>query len=860
MNKQQLAAKIWESANQMRSKIEANEYKDYILGFIFYKYLCDKVERFAKQEGYTAEDISNLSEEDSESVEYFKENLGFFISYDNLFSTWIKVGKDFDVSNVRDAMSAFNRLIHDNHKKLFDGIFTTLETGLSKLGENAASQTKAISSLIHLIKDIPMNSKQDYDVLGFIYEYLISMFAATAGKKAGEFYTPHEVSVLMSEIIAHELKDKKEIQIYDPTSGSGSLLINIGASVAKHMDDENNIRYYAQELKQNTYNLTRMNLVMRGIIPSNIVTRNADTLEEDWPYFDESDPTGTYKPLYIDAIVSNPPYSQKWDSENKESDPRYSRFGLAPKTKADYAFLLHDLYHLKPDGIMTIVLPHGVLFRGGEEGVIRKNLIEQNHIDAIIGLPANIFFGTGIPTIIIVLKQKRENTDILIVDASKGFEKVGKNNKLRASDIKKIADTVINRTNIDKYSRAVSRDEIRENDYNLNIPRYVDSSEADESFDIYATMFGGIPKSEIELLNIYWQSFPTLKSALFDNIESEYTHLKTNDIKQTIIENTDVKTFIRNFNLSFEDFNSFLKTELLEQLLTLKIQKEQTILGKDIFKRLENIPLIDKYEAYQLLDNNWHIIETDLEIIQTEGFEATKQVDANIVIKKKNGKDVEVQEGWLGHIMPFDLVQNTYLKDELEALKVKEDRLLEITAQYEEILESLSEDEKEEDTVKESKDAFVNAEVVKVAKEIRTEIKKKAKFNEDSYELKILKVDGLISEEKALKKDVKEESEKLHIKTKKTIENLSDTQVYELLELKWIEPLEDKLYKLPNGIINNLVNKIQEISVKYETTLKDIENEIKDTSKELSSMLHELDGNEFDMQGLKAFQELLEVK
>ncbi|MCT7566909.1 type I restriction-modification system subunit M [Aliarcobacter butzleri] len=782
------------------------------------------------------------------------------MSYDNLFSTWIKVGKDFDVSNVRDAMSAFNRLIHDNHKKLFDGIFTTLETGLSKLGENAASQTKAISSLIHLIKDIPMNSKQDYDVLGFIYEYLISMFAATAGKKAGEFYTPHEVSVLMSEIIAHELKDKKEIQIYDPTSGSGSLLINIGASVAKHMDDENNIRYYAQELKQNTYNLTRMNLVMRGIIPSNIVTRNADTLEEDWPYFDESDPTGTYNPLYIDAIVSNPPYSQKWDSENKESDPRYSRFGLAPKTKADYAFLLHDLYHLKPDGIMTIVLPHGVLFRGGEEGVIRKNLIEQNHIDAIIGLPANIFFGTGIPTIIIVLKQKRENTDILIVDASKGFEKVGKNNKLRASDIKKIADTVINRTNIDKYSRAVSRDEIRENDYNLNIPRYVDSSEADESFDIYATMFGGIPKSEIELLNIYWKSFPTLKSALFDNIESEYTHLKTSDIKQTIMANDDVRAFIKNFSLSFDNFNSFLKTELLEQLLTLKIQKEQTILGNDIFKRLENIPLIDKYEAYQLLDDNWQSIATDLEIIQTEGFEAIKQVDANMVIKKKNGKDVEVQEGWLGHIMPFDLVQNTYLKDELEALKIKEDRLLEITAQYEEILESLSEDEKEEDTVKESKDAFVNVEVVKVAKEIRAEIKKKAKFDEDSYELKMLKVDELISEEKALKKEVKEESEKLHIKTKKTIENLSDEKVFELLELKWIEPLEDKLYKLPNGIINNLVNKIQEISVKYETTLKDIENGIKSVSKELSSMLHELDGNEFDMQGLKAFQELLEVK
>lgn len=859
MNKQQLAAKIWESANQMRSKIEANEYKDYILGFIFYKYLCDKEEQFALKEGFTKDDLINLSEEDNETVKYFKDNIGFFISYENLFSTWIKLNKDFDVSNVTDALSAFGRLISPAHKKLFDGIFHTLETGLSKLGENNPARTKAISSLIHLIKDIPMNSKSDYDVLGFIYEYLISMFAATAGKKAGEFYTPHEVSVLMSEIVAHELKDKKEIQIYDPTSGSGSLLINIGASVAKHMDDENNIKYYAQELKQNTYNLTRMNLVMRGIIPSNIVTRNADTLEEDWPYFDESDLSGTYNPLYIDAIVSNPPYSQAWDNENKESDPRYARFGLAPKTKADYAFLLHDLYHLKPDGIMTIVLPHGVLFRGGEEGEIRRNLIEQNHIDAVIGLPANIFFGTGIPTIIIVLKQQRTNTNILIVDASKGFEKVGKNNKLRACDIKKITDAVINRTNIDKYSRAVSIEELRENDYNLNIPRYVDSSEADESFDIYATMFGGIPKSEIDLLDTYWKSFPSLKTELFDNIEDEYTHLKSDDIKQTIMENTDIKRFISNFNSSFENFNSFLKSRLLEQLQTLKISKEQTILGNDIFKRLENIPLVDKYEAYQLLDNNWHDIAVDLEIIQTEGFGATCQVDANMVIKKKKGKDTEVQEGWKGHIMPFDLVQKTYLQSELETLNSKENRLVEITAEFEEILESFSEEEKEEEIVKESKDAFVNAQVIKEAKFLRAEIKKKAKFEDDSYENKILKVDVLIAEEKALKKEVKEESEKLHLLTKKTIKEFSEIQVYELLELKWIKPLEEQLNKLPNRIINILVNKLEVIAKKYETTLKDIEDEIKDTSKELSSMVDELDGNKFDKKGLKALQELLEV-
>lgn len=295
MNKQQLANKIWESANKMRSKIEANEYKDYILGFIFYKFLSDKETKFLVSKGMTEKDMPiSLNEDNTDTVTYIQQNIGYFIAYGDLFSTWISIGKSFDVSNVRDALSAFSRLINPTHKKVFEGIFDTLQTGLSKLGDSSGGQTRAISDLIHLIKDIPMDGRQDYDVLGFIYEYLIGMFAANAGKKAGEFYTPHEVSALMSEIIAHFLRDKKEISIYDPTSGSGSLLINIGRSVSRHIDDPDHIKYYAQELKQNTYNLTRMNLVMRGIKPDNIITRNADTLEADWPWFDDSDPAGTY--------------------------------------------------------------------------------------------------------------------------------------------------------------------------------------------------------------------------------------------------------------------------------------------------------------------------------------------------------------------------------------------------------------------------------------------------------------------------------------------------------------------------------------------------------------------------------------
>lgn len=516
MNKQQLAAKIWESANKMRSKIEANEYKDYILGFIFYKFLSEKEVKYLKSNDWTDEYLPELKEEDRETVISIQKNLGYFISYENLFSTWISKGNNFSVQDVRDALSAFSRLINPTHKRVFDGIFDTLQTGLSKLGDSAAAQSKSISDLIFLIKDIPMNGEQGYDVLGYIYEYLIEKFASNAGKKAGEFYTPHEVSLLMSEIIAEHLKDREKIEIFDPTSGSASLLINIGKCASKYIEGKNKIKYYAQELKQNTYNLTRMNLVMRGIEADNIVARNGDTLEDDWPYFDENDPIGTYNPLYVDAVVSNPPYSQGWDPSDKETDPRYAGYGLAPKGKADYAFLLHDLYHIKPDGIMNIVLPHGVLFRGGEEGEIRKNLIEKNKIDAIIGLPANIFYGTGIPTIVMVLKQKRANTDVLIIDASKGFEKEGKNNKLRASDIKKIVDVVTRRETVEKFSRVVSRDEIRRNDYNLNIPRYVDSSEKAESWDIYASMFGGLPISEINELKEYWTAFPTLKTALFE--------------------------------------------------------------------------------------------------------------------------------------------------------------------------------------------------------------------------------------------------------------------------------------------------------------------------------------------------------
>ena len=854
MNKQQLASKIWAAANGMRSKIEASEYKDYILGFIFYKFLSEQEERYLAKEGATEDEIKQIDEY-SEEAKSVQRNIGYFISYGNLFSTWVKEGSDFSVANVRDALSAFDRLINPSHKKVFDGIFKTLETGLTKLGADSKSQTKAVSELINLIKIIPMDDKQDYDVLGFIYEYLISNFAANAGKKAGEFYTPHEVSILMSEIIADYLKDREGIKIYDPTSGSGSLLINIGQSVAKHVNDKNKIKYYAQELKENTYNLTRMNLVMRGILPDNIVTRCGDSLEDDWPYFDDNDKENTYEALTnLDAVVSNPPYSQKWDPSGKKSDPRFNGYGLAPKTKADYAFLLHDLYHLRAGGIMTIVLPHGVLFRGGEEATIRKNLIENNNIDAIIGLPANIFFGTGIPTIIMILKKNRANDDVLIIDASKGFIKEGKNNKLRARDIKKIVDTYETRASIEKFSRAVPRSEIRNNDYNLNIPRYVDSSEETEQVDVYATMFGGIPMSEIdEKCHKEFAVFDSLKSQLFTTSATPYVQMKTDKIKETIKEDSGVVSFEQNFKNAFNGFEAYLSHSLIDDMDNVVVAKAETAITNEIFDRIGSIPLVDKYEAYQILDNKWKAISADLEMIQTEGKETITKVDPNIVTKKKDGKETEVQDGYIGHIIPFEIVQKAFMGNSLAKIKTCEDKLADIQSRCEELIEEIPEDEKDGSFLNDDNTAFAPKEVAKIAKQYA----KGKKPESGSVDAILVEVNSLINNEKAIKKELKGLESKLHLETKEKIETLSENEQIELLKLKWISPIIEEISGIPEGVISNLTSKVSALAKKYEETMVDLSEKIETSEKDICSMLDDLVGDEFDIKGLQEFKKLL---
>lgn len=442
----------------------------------------------------------------------------------------------------------------------------------------------------------------------------------------------------------------------------------------------------------------------------------------------------------------------------------------------------------------------------------------------------------------------------MIVDASKGFIKDGKNNKLRASDIKQISDTVINRENIEGYSRVVNREEIRANDYNLNIPRYVDSSENTESWDIYASMFGGIPINELDDLKDYWIAFPELRNALFTKEDIPYVELITQDISSTIREHSDIKKFKENFATAFDNFSDYLKSELLEKTKDIVIAKEENILSENIFKRLKSIPLIDKYEAYQFLHEEWEKISVDIEVLQTEGFEAAKKVDPNLITKKKDGKDEEVQEGWNGHIIPFYLVQKVFLVNESNAVKEKENRLAEIPSEYEEIIESMTEEEKDTEVLNEANDAFISKEVSKKLKELKLEEKTQEVV---AFISKLEVVERLQREEKELKTKIKNEVVKLQMITKEKIEKLSDEEVYILLEKKWIDPLITSLHKLPDRIIDELIDKIQAIKKKYETTYFEIEEQIRETKQLLCSMIDEIEGNEFDMKGLSEFKSLL---
>lgn len=481
----EVTSQIWEMANRLRGNMDASEYRNYILGFMFYRYLSERQEKYLFDNKVFDENPNDIS---GITAEYVKEaageyladylddiagSLGYAIEPQYMWKTIVnEVNNNIITPDTFQSMfESFDNNLRLNSKATqdFTGVFDDMNLNNSRLGNTTASRAKALTQIIDLVDQVDYIDENGKDILGDIYEYLIAKFAGNSGKKAGEFYTPHEVSEVLAKLATVSLdQENKKPSVYDFACGSGSLLLTLKDEV------KNKILYYGQELNTTTYNLARMNLMMHGVPYDRMTLKNADTLEQDWP--DGVDAQGTDRPRFFDVVVANPPYSARWDnSDRKLKDPRFKDYGLAPKTKADYAFLLHGLYHLDQNGTMAIVLPHGVLFRGAKEGKIREALLKKNQIDAIIGMPPGLFYSTGIPTVVLVLKKNRPNKDVLFIDASKGFEKDKNQNKLREEDIDKIINTYKERKDVERYAHVASFDEIKENDFNLNIPRYVDT-------------------------------------------------------------------------------------------------------------------------------------------------------------------------------------------------------------------------------------------------------------------------------------------------------------------------------------------------------------------------------------------------
>ncbi len=486
--KKQLEQQLWNIANTLRGKMNADEFRDYILGFIFYKYLSEKMELYANKilqpDGIRFKGIDENTPLGKQYIDAIREEalrkLGYFLKPSELFSEIAKRGNGHNNTQSNFILEDLQKILTNiqlstmgtESEEDFDNLFEDMDLNSTKLGKAPEARNEIIAKVLsHLDKiDFKLESTE-LDVLGDAYEYLIGQFASGAGKKAGEFYTPQEVSKVLAKLVTTGKTKLKSV--YDPTCGSGSLLLR----VAKEVEGVNN--FYGQELNRTTYNLARMNMILHDMHYRKFDIKQEDTLEHP-----------QHPGMRFEAIVANPPFSAHWSASPLfMSDDRFSQYGkLAPKSKADYAFVQHMVYHLDDNGIMAIVLPHGVLFRGAAEGHIRRFLIEEkNYLDAVIGLPANIFYGTPISTAVLVFKKCRENPDdILFIDASQHYEKVKTQNRLRQQDIDKIISTYRERKEEPKYSHIASLDEVRENDYNLNIPRYVDTFEEEEPVDIEA--------------------------------------------------------------------------------------------------------------------------------------------------------------------------------------------------------------------------------------------------------------------------------------------------------------------------------------------------------------------------------------
>lgn len=851
---EEIKSRLWDGANELRGSMDASRYKDYMLGLMFYKFLSDKTLSTFKGM-YTKDQISeselitafeDAMQSNGNLLEAsFQKLLGYYVLPQYLYQTWIKDinNGDFEVQKVIDSLNHFERSIAaspdaDDFKNLFSG--STLDLTDTALGSNLNERSKNIKALILLFADLDMIALQKGDVLGDAYEYLIGQFAMESGKKAGEFYTPRQVSEIMAQIAA---KTSNIRSIYDPTVGSGSLLLTVKKHLTREVQEA--LTYYGQEKNTATYNLARMNLLLHEVKPNKMTIKNGDTLSHDWP----EDPSRPNEGVLFDAVVMNPPYSAKnWNRAGlKVSDPRFVIAGvLPPDSKGDFAFLLHGLFHLGQTGTMTIVLPHGVLFRGAAEGEIRKRLLEKNYIDTVIGLPSNLFTNTGIPVVILVLKKNRQLGDpILIIDASNQFIKVGKQNVLQEKDIAKIVDTYVNRSEEKGYSHLANRQEIIENEYNLNIPRYIEAIDNEIAHDVDGHLLGGIPQHNIDNLTVIQSITPDLLQAALHPIRPNYVKLNSE-----ISELTDkILNDSRLVNLSAklaQQAQAYID-KYWPQIIAIndqdKIHDLMEAMLVEIKILLTSFNNIDIYDGYQIIAEIWqNSLLHDSEVIALSDFyTAGRSRVPNMVTKGTGDKKREVQDGFIGSIVPNELIASELYAEELakiehnkNQIQILEGELSELieaskeedSAEYEALYESLKKNDDDEPL-----DAFDN-------KRLKEELKNTPK-NSEQYKL-LKKVDKLISEKASLSKKVKSDELALKDEIQERIINLTDQEIDSLMYKKWFANTTTLLSELIEKPIKAELKILQMLSERYEDTLISIDAEIKQLEDQLQAMMQEL--------------------
>ena len=798
--KSEIYGALWEACNKLRGGMDASQYKDYVLTLLFIKYISDKAKvdknfLIVVPKGASFDDMVQLKGSKT-------------------------IGEDINKNIIAKIAEANENLTGIIDKVDFDD---TAKLGSGKDLVDRLTDLIAVFERDEL--DFTKNNAEGDDILGDAYEYLMSKFATESGKSKGQFYTPAEVSRVIAKVIGADKINKADVTIYDPTCGSGSLLLKVA------YEAQTEVSIYGQEKDITTVGLAIMNMYLHNCPMAEIKQEN--TIAK--PQFTKNN--GTELETF-DYVVANPPFSTKsWSTGITPNEDVYGRFelGVPPAKNGDYAFLLHILKSMKQTGHGAVILPHGVLFRGNAEAIIRRNIIDKRWIKGIISLPANLFFGTGIPACIIVLdKSEAENRKgIFMIDASKGFVKDGNKNRLRECDIKKIVDTFNAQLEIPKYSRLVPMDEIvAKNEYNLNIPRYIDSQEPEDIQDIRAHLNGGIPNFNIEELNNYWEAFASVKNDLFTPIDANYSKLKPEieSIKETIANSCDFVEYRKNYNNLYKEWAKENIAKL--KSIPLKTKPKQFIanLGNNIIAKYALAKLINKYDVYEVLMEYWNeTMQDDVYMISEIGY----TIELHKLVTKKNKKEVVT---YYCELVPQEYIANRYFKDEVKYISQTEDKLNEIQAKKDEFIEEYCSENGALYGLDVTYSKSVKKEKIEVIEELydgstmskgRVEQYIKAnKGNPDlSSEIALLnKYLVLFDEESALNSELKTKTQELYEKVLRKYKELSEDEVRTLVvEDKWLATLSNRIEQVLTDLTQKLSQRVKEIALRYENTLPTLE-------------------------------------